>query len=413
MLFGFIMIGLGILLWCMKPNCSRLFIVALVVFGCLYPIYKLPSKDWPNGNPEMARWFLFLSILDLALIVFLDYINTAKQNKVLAGRQAEIQTEKMHNIALQIYSKCEEKKIKSYEIDKRKNDFEIIARSFGIEGYEEARKYYNLGAQLHEQEKNAKQAQILLNNREKEYQIFEKSKNIALLKGREKYTAKLINNYNKKVEHLQWSSNFRREANSLGKQRDWAVAGGMAEGIAGSAAGVAVALDVQKKNNQSMELASAARGVSQRLAQGAAVIEQELDVIRNQLETLERKICDESNVQEKFSYLSFKEMECYITEGGNIRVTGQIMVKNDIRLFEEKAKLDGSLNVLVKNKAGEVIAEGYYSPPGFGVIDMNDVGFENHLRIYSVCIVSDYSKKINVEECLVEIRPVNMWIIEI
>ena len=76
MLFGFLMLGLGFILLCMRSSgkikCSRVLLIALMVFGCGYPIYKLPAKGAPNGDPEMARLFLILCILDLVIIIITE-----------------------------------------------------------------------------------------------------------------------------------------------------------------------------------------------------------------------------------------------------------------------------------------------------------------------------------------------------
>ena len=134
------------------------------------------------------------------------------------------------------------------------------------------------------------------------------------------------------------------------KEKDWAVAGGIASGIAGGAAGVATALDIQAQNaeirahnNQVRTDAAKAQmyinssGAIERLAGQIAEKQEELDKEKIKLVG---KIAPEELVKK----LTFADTKAEISEAGSVYVDVKISMQDRLMIYEDVvARIDGTV----------------------------------------------------------------------
>lgn len=133
----------------------------------------------------------------------------------------------------------------------------------------------------------------------------------------------------------------------------------------------------------------------------------------NSIDEFNKKICDESNIYEKFGYLKFSNVKYLILKSKNIRVSGFVKIDENIKLLGVDALLDGSLKISIIDSDENVIGYGYYSTGTFNYGTLVDSGFTKHKKRFStICIINDYAKINETSILKYRIEPVNMWLIE-
>ena len=200
------------------------------------------------------------------------------------------------------------------------------------------------------------------------------------------------------------------------EKQDWAIAGGIASGLAGGAAGLATAMEIQRKNVEAEEQAAQIRQQAQEqlvdLNTTMGNLSPAMAEEKYQIDHVNEKLYDESNIDEKFKLLKFSPWSFRVLDSKNVEVKGKVEIPSKIKLLGSKAVLDGSLKIDVINSSGTIIGSGYYSAPGFDNTNLECVGFEYAGNISVLCIVDDYMS-INTDdtfEC--KVSPVNLWLIE-
>lgn len=145
----------------------------------------------------------------------------------------------------------------------------------------------------------------------------------------------------------------------------------------------------------------------------------ELDVVKAECKVNEinRKLLDYSDTAGKFAMLDIGKPICMLTNGGNIEVDVDILLKRVPDLGGRKAVLDGSLEVKVYSEKGTLLATGYISADGFDETDLENAGFvqnnDKHRRhSYSALCISEYPLDRKVaENCNAVITPYHLWTI--
>lgn len=110
---------------------------------------------------------------------------------------------------------------------------------------------------------------------------------------------------------------------------------------------------------------------------------------------------------------------CRLTDGGNVEVYVDILLKSVPVLGVRKAVLDGSLEVKVYSEKGTLLATGYISADGFDETNLENAGFvqnndKHRCHSYSALCVSEYPLERKwAENCNVVIVPYHLWTIAI
>ncbi|MBQ7875331.1 MAG: hypothetical protein IJ306_09305 [Oscillospiraceae bacterium] len=227
----------------------------------------------------------------------------------------------------------------------------------------------------HEQEEKNKE--IL---KQKEIKEFRPNKEVreyaelALLKGTKKREKMLYFEYEEKREEwkelYEEKEKFRKHIDYLRwksehNDADWAIAGGIAEGIAGPAAGVAVAMDTMAQNaknaedNQNMrDFATTLDYLSlNNLEPRFRKVDGELDKIKEEQENAKNKVVlSKPNGKEIAKYLSVEKTDFDRMDDGVLEISAKLVLKESIKLDVPK----GTKMVVDGVISGKVFYEGKF-----------------------------------------------------
>lgn len=278
-----------------------------------------------------------------------------------------------------VFIKCREKSVSSFDTPEELEVLKIIAGSYGITDIEEAKKCYEVGKPLVENAEIEEQKQILNELRQRDLKEFEDAENRAKIKGKEKYISYLEKLYRDALKTAQ---------------------------LAGEKIDEPVETDTKPKKE---DLSSVSEAYSTVSAYKLA-----LNKHKEAIDNFHQKICDESNIEEKFSHLEFSELKCLVLKSKNVRVSGFVRLKENLQLLGTDALLDGSIKVIILDKDDNELGFGYYSTGSFDAKGaLIQSGFTLYEKRFSaICIINDYDKISEDIEYKFKIEPVNMWLIE-
>ncbi len=240
---------------------------------------------------------------------------------------------------------------------------------------------------------------------------FDKTK----LFGIEKYSNSKQVLLKKKQEDLKESEKTRKWiANGGGSGTlDPAIMGGLSAGITGSnVVGVATAYQTEQKN-----MTAKNQQVAGLMVMSSAIDHktEEIDKLATELYNFEHDHSDCYIDNSYISEITFDNWKCTLRESGNLTVTGIATLRNDISLLQHDGVIDGSIKIscFVNNK---VIAEGYYSAPGFNCFDLSKAGFGSSkgdtISISALCVFKEEIKDIDIDEVSIVVTPIYMWVIK-
>ncbi len=371
---------------------------------------------------------ILIAFLIVASLLPFKYLIDDIKHKKQKEAEAELKMledrkrKKIEKTAISIYNKCKEKNILSFNTARETNALKLIAGIYGVSDLEEAKEYFAKGKQLITQQNEEKEREEFIQGREYDKERFEKAKATAFINGKKKYTGKIdkerpvIDIY----DALADSAIHRAESNLTytAPKSDWAFWGGVANGLAGGAAGAATAYDIQLKNAEAEANAAHIRENAKEELSDAIAIKTKINSTKDSydaaIDSINNKLIDNTNISEKFAMLNFTNTSITVNDYNNIEVTVKCKIKTDepIELLGSKAVLDGSLKIEVRDSSRRLVGIGYYSAPGLGKTDLSCAGFNNVKEISALCFVEDYETIDKKDHFTCKISPVNMWIIE-
>ena len=299
----------------------------------------------------------------------------------------------------------------------------LVAKSTNVsQSPKKALEIFRHGCYLTEVERRQSLVREVEAERSAEQSLIEKQKELSGLVGKEKYLHGLKVELAKAKENKEsWervNGQLLRSAAGSANTTDWASAGGFASAIAGPAAGLAVASDIQSRNAQAeadknWERANyvSASAFSRMMTQKAdTFIEFGEKVIRQ----IGQLVLDDSDKEGKMHLIEVEVLSQEATKFGNLSVRMTAHWKQQPNLFGQPAALDGSL-LIEAYRGGDVIGRGYYNAPGFDEFVMDNVGFRpNHKDGHEVLLLSPLSdtRFESGKAYKITISPVHLWIIE-
>lgn len=206
--------------------------------------------------------------------------------------------------------------------------------------------------------------------------------------------------------HLKAAQKAANEADyvwrrSQQSEHSWSILGGIADGIAGPAAGVAVALDAQRENAEIRRM-NEIRGnlvmpVYAQKAQTNAAERRAAEYAATELKALQTKLFTEDDPAGMFEKLSFADTAVTVSDTGTCDVTTRISAPENFVIFDDvPARIDGT--VLARICDGDrVIGEAKLVFPKGGVR-----GDEN---LEGICLYCGEPKK----KYTVAFAPYHLW----
>ena len=315
--------------------------------------------------------FASLGIAIVGFIVF--YIIKMLSQKGNDEEKAKIKA------AMQFYDECRKIDLSDFTSEKNIARAEAIVKAHHCGEVSDYAVFYELGAK-YSKELNDKVASEEKQERVSKLTEEEKKKSDELNKyanktGNDKTIAILGEELSSLISQKKALENFGSTSTQLlsKKEKDWAVAGGIASGIAGGAPGVATALDIQAQNaeirahnNQVRTDAAKAQmyinssGAIERLAGQIAEKQEELDKEKIKLVG---KIAPEELVKK----LTFADTKAEISEAGSVYVDVKISMQDRLMIYEDVvARIDGTVCAVV-SKDGREISRVALVLPKYGI----------------------------------------------
>lgn len=340
--------------------------------------------------------------------------NTKVKEKIKINNEEVIYNDKC--IELYNYYQKNNYNIKDNETNK------IIASTKNI-AIDKISEMYTNGEKIIKNIQLKEKEEALKNKIQKEYEMYEKEKQLGLLFGKEKYFSVL----NPKIEGQEaivklsgiMSSSYISGAvqSSKPRQVDPYIFGGMAEGIAGPAAGIMTASRIERENAER-------RARSKELVEGSieqatkwSKAERSNASILSVLKKIKTRIddCllsdDKEKLQEK---IIIKNTEYEILETNNFRVSFRYNTKY-VNILNKEAVLDGSLKFNIYDEEHNLVADGYYNAKNIELEEDNvdlQVGFSSYGYPNVICLSKDRGIIDNNKEYTIEVDFSNLWLME-
>ncbi len=400
---GMILMILGIIIiavaWNSNPRSGKLIGIGamLTLAGMLIGIGGNPAKDMPNGSPGMVAMGFALAIFGIVLIVM--QISAGKKAHNI--RAAQI----LNNTKIEFYKDCVQHGITECVSEKEIQKATLIAQKRSIPFSDISALFYESRALVDKDSENKRLA-ALNEQREKEKSACAALDRYAEYSGRDKLIAILTAEKN---EALSSAQTLRSGASALigasqQKEHDWAVLGGIANGIAGPAAGVATAMDIQAKNAQiraqNQANLEAFAPIMLTSYEGAAKHEQRAAAIGREIEEIKTKLIGKEDAAACLEYLTFTNTNIEVSSTGSCTVTATAALKKPVTIF-------GDVDAFVD---GTVIAKIYDGKNFVGAANMviPRYGIRSSVNLKGVCLFCAQPGK----KYTVSYTAKNMWTME-
>lgn len=316
-------------------------------------VYIALSADSDNGFHPNSPWhlvFFFLFVIPI-IAMYVHEKNKAIKYAMLDKELAEKQSKMVGGTMLdRFFVECVLADSNDLTKPKNKQRAQLLADKFNL-------KYPNGIEELYQQALNEHKVithnlflKCLENKKIEEQKEFEqlnkysdligKDKRIAMLKDRASELRKQKNEYKQYSELLVRSSQQ--------EEKDWALLGGIADGIAGPGAGVATAVDIQLKNNQ---IRAENKKRLQSLTPALMTLgnlefnnKKNADDIMKEIESFKLKLVSDEPAAELMKKISFSNTDVSVSETGAAIVSTSASLSSNFRIFDDvPAIVDGTI----------------------------------------------------------------------
>lgn len=300
----------------------------------------------------------------VGLLIFF-YIKLSIQEKRREKERKVQQETEAHNQQLRnFYQMCQKAGISAIRTNKDLQKAQQIANTMHL-NHIDVKAFYLEAVNLLEQEQQEKDTQArrkveaeLEKIRNAEREKCEKLEQYADYSGQEKRLAMLRSQYQTASERASTMRNASKvlcqPLVSAPKEADWAIHGGIASGIAGPAAGLATALDIQQQNAANRAQADAINsayvsslvrsGVLEKAAQSEKQYKSEAEKLHAQIQEAETALVADDSPQKCFERLCFDETTITVSETGTCSVMTYVYLKKNFTIFNNvDACVDGTI----------------------------------------------------------------------
>lgn len=291
-----------------------------------------------GGSPGIVAIGLVLSALGIVII----FIEAKKEVHI---RAAEMEEDKK----IAFYDECKKNGIEECESEKEIQKATLIAQKYKMQYSDVSILFYEAKASLEKDIANKKEAEFNTKKDEERKQYNELNK-YSNYKGRDKRIAMLSDEM---VDALKSAETLRAGAQAImsasqQKEHDWAIHGGIASGIAGPAAGLAAAADIQAKNAQiraqNEANAKMFAPIMMTSYNGAAEHDRHASSLQEEIETTKIKLVSNDDAKTCLSKISFSNTKVEISETGTCTVTTLAELEKPMIIFDDvEAIIDGTI----------------------------------------------------------------------
>lgn len=321
--------------------------------------------------------FLVFLVLVVLPCIFLMIREINSDPKTIERRKEEKKSEYKYSVRTgqeesvkKFYKACLSQGIRDMSREADKERIVLFAKNTNIPGTQnELISAFNKGKELVDSAKQQAEMDKLKNE---EAKIKQDNMGYISYVGREKrikICKDCISVCDMAIEQIKKEMNgSNRTASSLmQKKGDWAIAGGIANGLAGPAAGLVTALGVQERNatidSNNAAITSAAVAMNLNLLEKQVKVEEEREKWEKKLSKAQQSLYKELPKEQLFEALTVEVKEKKTSATGKGRVTISVSQKTPITIFEDvRAVIDGSLTIYVIS-GGHVVGQGMIAFP--------------------------------------------------
>ena len=285
----------------------------------------------------------------------------------------------------------------SHEKDELKQE---IKKRFGLEyGQPLAYTYWRIGEYYYKSSPELKQ-------KERNEQAF--LEKYLPYRGREKRIEMLCDKRDELLQKLEGRHTINPNALQQ-KEHDWSVMGGLANGIAGPAAGVATAINYQQKNAQirrdNAKVGAFVADINSAIEERIRHLKWEVEDCNKKIESSHSKLIGEESEQETLRLMDFLEFyseRVTVSQTGSVYISVNMSSSTSPTLYdgEVKARIDGFVQAeLVKN--GSIAGSAILTLPMLGLD-------ESGKEIKGICTETSDAQA----QYTINYKPIALWLIE-
>ncbi len=415
----------------------------MVVFGFVIPVFMV-SMYFVGIRCSLKTWsliglpFIAIGISGILFIQADSYRSTPKQvfiysaagwiilacallplvyaliKCVIEYRQADVRIK--NDELARFYNECIQNNVRSCKSEKDRQKVSLIAKKSNIP-YTDIEALYNEAKQCYQEKQKADKEYThqkeLAELKAKEQAQYDVLNEFSSYKGQEKKIAILTKEYNETARSLQGTKDAISVtlAPPLEKEHDWAVMGGLANGLAGPGAGIATAVNAQIENAQirarNSQLLQETADIRGRML--VAIAEQkdalqtkcsELDALINATKT---KLIGKDSPEACLKALHFENTKIAVSKTGTCTVDAKVGLKrSEYYIFGDvKATIDGTIQ-------GEIYDGSEKIGTANLVLPLDGIPDANMIEIKGICLFcgqpgKKYTVKFNAD---------NLWAME-
>ena len=227
-------------------------------------------------------------------------------------------------------------------------------------------------------------------------ELYGKDKRLGMLKAQ---ADELRRDEHKKRETANLAVRLSQE-----KEKDWAIMGGIADGLAGPGAGAAVALEVQRENAEIRERnqanLQAVMPTYRFFMDNAFKSGRNAKEVEKEIERTKERLIANTPAEEIMKKLSVNNTQVEVTETGAIRIVAQVTAEGKFVIYEDvKAFADGTLLAHVYDGNREV---------GTAKMVLPVDGVEKTANVVGLCLSGGEKGK----KYVVKYTPYKLWLME-
>lgn len=338
----FILSGGGILL---------LFGGALVVLGVN------PTRDYPDGNTTYLAIGICGMIAGAVLSIF--------AGKKVSANVKTVRTEKLLEIGGtnldKFFVECVLASCNDFSQEKNVEKAKLLADKYRLKYPNGIKALYESGLEAHQVISSRIDSVRLEEIRNAEKAEYDRLNKYSHLYGKDKRNAMLTDRMNELRESAKTLDKGAELLMRSGQQQEinWATWGGIANGLAGPAAGLATAADMQARNAQiraENELRRKnAMPAYMLVTNSASQNRSRADEIEEELQLLKEKLIVDTPADDVMKMLSVSNATADVSETGACIITATVSAKSDLFIFDDvPAVADGSIIAHIIEDGNEI-----------------------------------------------------------
>ena len=266
-------------------------------------------------------------------------------------QKKEEKEEQEYQLKIAFYKACVNEGILSLKSEKDIQKATLIAQSKGLVDIPDINSLFAESEMLATEKEEDQRENALEDKRQEELQACNKLERYSGYTGRDKRIAMLCDLRNEALSGADAlvSATTALVGATQQKEIDWATYGGIASGIAGPAAGVATALDIQAKNAeiraQNKANINNLSSVITTSFDSAEKLQKEAERLAREIEATRIKLVEDNDPSDYLSSIEFSDSKVEVSETGTCTVHTTAKLSEPYMIFDDvKASIDGVIN---------------------------------------------------------------------